>query len=666
MIPNQVVRVLSYYEDKHEGQGGGLFVGEYYKDTTSLGDDGHRIKAQDGFWVRIRDRSVINLEDFGIMGEDPKNYDKFKQVFSSLALHNARLVSRTNFQLNKPIAIPATVKLNLDCTITGDFTPNEGPVLYYIGNSTQNLEHHESYINRVRHKRGSQAYPTIIISGLKTTSLTIGEAEYVQIYATEQRYNPLSDFYVRFENATSTAYCKFDINTCRLLHLKGDTAKAWINENTFNLLRVKPSYDGNPSGIIIEGEYHHNHNVFYRGTLEGKQVIQVKNGNNNLFTNMRFERAKTSNETLDIQFGPTTFGNRIVASWYMAPYLYRNIPFDYDDAPKVTVTDEGIDNTVTNLQEIYSDDVPYLNLSPSTPFLGLINDSTKTYDASVQRFTNNTAIQGLRNIKHNPVSGTFTILANAKDLYHPSYKTPVVKGSTFVFNSRTFNDLKLFRAEVYCYDNRGKPFDNVTDKLQSYQLRISADGKYYLLGSDQQSFMFCVNSSDVAYVKVVFKTGNGAYGNSFISLYSSFRHPKTFHRDPRFILETHQPVKVSNFYGVNSDTELFNLPDKSYFVRKNLSTSIMEMYYVIGVDEYVVESRADRDLTLRGPDVNGLLKNTSTNNINVYIRFAHGGIFDATHPIIYVKDNKVFTLSTGFAYDLNPGDKCQIITVQKV
>ncbi|MGC6299283.1 hypothetical protein ACMXZB_12365, partial [Pasteurella multocida] len=89
----------------------------------------------------------------------------------------------------------------------------------------------------------------------------------------------------------------------------------------------------------------------------------------------RFERnPKNPDELLTISFSENAFSNRIIASWVSSPE-FTNTPYGvhYD---MVKVTDKGVDNVVSHIQETYSDEACLFALSQTTSFVSTVNKAT--------------------------------------------------------------------------------------------------------------------------------------------------------------------------------------------------------------------------------------------------------------------------------------------------
>src|SRR5690606_31613995 len=108
------------------------------------------------------------------------------------------------------------------------------------------------------------------------------------------------------------------------------TAIGWNNENTFIKGRI--------AELIIDGNYSHNHNVFYNPTFENT-TVQIKRGNSNIFYDCRLEGTNT------VTFDSGTYNNRMFKSWYASPgvFLRQTIATNYTDNGKNNVVCNSLD-----------------------------------------------------------------------------------------------------------------------------------------------------------------------------------------------------------------------------------------------------------------------------------------------------------------------------------
>lgn len=176
------------------------------------------------------------------------------------------------------------------------------------------------------------------ILGSKGQHITINRATHLKF-----ELSPLAT-----EN--SMAYSTFDLSYVSNILVGNsspeDTGTLWFNENVINLRRC---------GLFkMTGTYGHNNNIINGGCFEGTSCIELEQGDNNIFRDIRFEGSPTA------IFHSGTSHNYIFNSWISS---YRR--------NSVTITNHGVDNKVI-----------YTQLEPR-----FINYNIDTQDYSDRHFT---------------------------------------------------------------------------------------------------------------------------------------------------------------------------------------------------------------------------------------------------------------------------------------
>jgi len=283
---NDIAVILrGYYE-----QGDGC-DGKFYWDTSSTETDngGTVIQATGvitGRWIRIYDDS-INVRWFGAKGDGiSDDIDSFLNVqgFPSI------LIPKGTYYLSGNVDFRSSFLHAIDAKIVLTDTDNY-ITLGGLSSASDNPKQHLKSILRST----ANTNPEVIIMGAKGQHITIERCTYVQLMADSDA-----------TNAGSIAYSTFDFKYVNKIHLTTNPAPAgslvqWINENIFNLNRVKE--------VLIEGTYVHNHNIFNAGSFESGAIINIVNGSSNCFYNIRGESG------ISVTFESGASFNKIIRTW---------------------------------------------------------------------------------------------------------------------------------------------------------------------------------------------------------------------------------------------------------------------------------------------------------------------------------------------------------------
>lgn len=150
--------------------------------------------------------------------------------------------------------------------------------------------------------------PSIICIGAKGQMINIRAVDYLLFYMSTDPALKQRDSSQGYNTFNIQFAVKIEINTDPRYAGGSDqdglgSANQWFNENKLYINRCL--------GIVMDGSYQHNNNVFIGGTFENAYCdFDIRVGKNNTFRNLRFEAMA------NIKFGEQTEGNRLECSWY--------------------------------------------------------------------------------------------------------------------------------------------------------------------------------------------------------------------------------------------------------------------------------------------------------------------------------------------------------------
>lgn len=329
--------------------------------------------------------------------------------------------------------------------------------------------------------------------GLKGQHIYVARCDFLQLYANDTLPNKATDY--------SCAYSTLTLKKVDTIEIYGEPGTyGWINENIFYLNRTNKI-------LFVDGQYHHNHNKFYNGTMEGSGIIDLPIGSNNYFYGFRFERGGAApDEFLNINFGLNTWNNSVETTWRSSPG-YSNEPYN-PLYTQVVVNDLGRGNAVYHGQDIMSDEVSIFSLTESTPFVSHANASMTGI------LSHNTDLHGVRYVQH-LIDGRFKLKGNYAPLLMDDRKIPVRNGDMFAI----YSDANLFRPFVYLYDMAGNLIrTEPTDPNMVYMpsKAWNPDG-YYTIGANTGRTYILVGSG-ISAIRFQLNTGNSVIGETFKTL----------------------------------------------------------------------------------------------------------------------------------------------------
>ena len=271
--------------------------------------------------------------------------------------------------------------------------------------------------------------PIVRFVGLKTGRVEIGDCNYVQFYA---------------DGATSIrrafAYNAVHFNgVLRFVELTdsgdGTTGVPWVNENTF--------YGGRLYGLHIKGDhYTHDHNYFFRPTLEGSGVELVFNNTvSNIVYGARFESVSSGS----ISFDADASHNMIFSTHSKSGSTRKQF-----QAPDIPITDKGKGNIVTTDAATRFTKTLVWAVGPQTLIVGGASDSAAQDNAVNPRGFGHLSnkcrlVPGLRGVD----------VLNAHRWVALSDMMPVKFGDVVSFDADW--DGSLGRLAIYVWDAKMQP-----------------------------------------------------------------------------------------------------------------------------------------------------------------------------------------------------------------
>ncbi|WP_309207071.1 hypothetical protein [Escherichia marmotae] len=395
-------------------------------------------------------RDTVSVRDFGAKGDGITDDTSALILAAEYARESSRtLRAEGNFIITETLNLR---DISLEMT-NAVFTISHSGIGVLLGGNASNPNNPRQNFGTIIRNSGisSETTPDIRIVGAKGQHINIERCDYLQLYANYNASVASTDY--------SIAYSTFNLKKVDTIHFLG-VENGWINENYFYLNRTN-------NIIFADNPYHHNHNKFYGGTMEGAGKIDIQRGDNNHFYGFRFERYPSSptNQQLIINFGEYTWNNSIEATWLSSP-AYTNEPYNPSPYTYVEVTDNGKGNAVFHIQENISDEVTLFSLNANTPFISSANNG------EVGALAYQTDVDGLYNIRH-LVSSKFAFMRNFGLLWE-SGDIPVRNGDMFTFSA----DAASFRIYLYALDRDGNVITSQTEAITSSMQWDSANHRY--------------------------------------------------------------------------------------------------------------------------------------------------------------------------------------------
>lgn len=305
---------------------------------------------------------VINVQDFGVVGDGVVDDTQAMVQAKNYAISkNGTLFVPDGININIPE--PFSLKGVRYIQANGEITCPELTIGYNASQPWQT----NYYIRRIQ--------GTLKIVGLKSGMVDVQAAQKVLLYANGDDSTEYSMAYSIF---------KFGFINSFEMYSEGENA-GWINENIF--------IGGRVNRIVMDGNYHHNSNVWYNPQFDNI-VINIMKGHSNVFHDCRFEGSA------NITFGEDTHNNIFEKKYNSNMMSYYLEPFR-----NVNITDDGFNNKVYNLldqyietEEVYRLD--YESLNYNTEDITRNDDGTLTpvpwrtlFDTGLVEISDDFAIQ---------------------------------------------------------------------------------------------------------------------------------------------------------------------------------------------------------------------------------------------------------------------------------
>lgn len=489
-----------------------------------------------------------------------------------LAAEYARESSRT-LRAEGNFIITETLNLrNVSLEMTNAvFTISHSGIGVLLGGNASNPNNPRQNFGTIIRNSGisSETTPDIRIIGAKGQHINIERCDYLQLYANYNASVASTDY--------SIAYSTFNLKKVDTIHFLG-VEKGWINENYFYLNRTN-------NIIFADNPYHHNHNKFYGGTMEGAGKIDIQRGDNNYFYGFRFERypSSSTDQQLIINFGEYTWNNSIEATWLSSP-AYTNEPYNPSPYTYVEVTDNGKGNAVFHIQENISDEVTLFSLDANTPFISSANNG------KVGTLAYQTDVDGLYNIRH-LVSSKFAFMRNFGLLWE-SGDIPVRNGDMFTFSA----DVASFRIYLYALDGDGNVITSQTEAITSSMQWDSSNHRYATV-ANISSIKIRINNegTPVSAIRLAIYSGSNVTNTTFSWLCLTGRYYKNSTSLPRKSKNTStlKQGKAITYYS-DTDINMGNIASGITCYKTDLSE--LKINLVRG--RYVVKSISGNDINV--------------------------------------------------------------------
>lgn len=256
-----------------------------------------------------------NTQDFINLGKtnqggtsDKDNYSLLTSLVESAKANKKGLyIPNGRYYCSQDMVIDGIQNIQID----GDIVMATGKTLE-ITYTSQNPVSCNWHINTVTGK--------LRITGIKNANVKVIRATELELYANGD-----------VSSKSSIAYCQFHLGLIDSFRIFSEGSSAgWINENIF--------FGGRIKSILIDGNYAHSNNTFYKPMLEGCTVT-INRGYSNVFHDVRFE----SNNTLNFAAG--TFNNIFYKNWFsINDHVYTALP----KLENLTINDSGSNQVIRN------------------------------------------------------------------------------------------------------------------------------------------------------------------------------------------------------------------------------------------------------------------------------------------------------------------------------
>lgn len=273
----------------------------------------------------------INVKDFGAKGDwnGTTGADDSQKIIDAATYAKANdmalYLPKGNYYCSVDVSIDGIKHIIFDGTIT------------LATGKTLDISYN-SYLAPCNWKITNVAGGLLRLSGLNSSRIEVIKAKELEIYAHGD--NSKKEF---------TAYNTFILGKIDTLRFASEGTKAgWINENKF--------FGGRMSTVTLDGNFHHDNNIFYGTMLEGFKLT-INKGISNHFYDVRMEGTNT------ITFAAGTSDNIVHRSWLETAYSYLR------DTVSTSFVNNGFNNQVVcNLDSFHKKELFFSINSNSNNF----------------------------------------------------------------------------------------------------------------------------------------------------------------------------------------------------------------------------------------------------------------------------------------------------------
>lgn len=285
----------------------------------------------------VKDNPIF-LTDYCILDGSSDDSTNFETAIAAAISQNRSLYLPQNkvLKIARDVNAFGVKSIRFDGTVEStDLTQRTITIGFSSSNPLQ-TNYHLNYLNNIKLK----------IQGVKNSRIQVNQCPHVLLYAhgDQTQYSSISRNEIRLGN----------IN--KLEFFSEGTAIGWINENSF--------FGGDFDEILIDGNYAHNHNHFYKPLIENTTINIVK-GSFNHFHDCRFEATNT------VIFGTSANCNLIERGWYSTAdaYYRRSLGMTVtmgDQSISASITDNGKGNAVVMTADQYHEFETLLSITPTS------------------------------------------------------------------------------------------------------------------------------------------------------------------------------------------------------------------------------------------------------------------------------------------------------------
>ena len=471
----QFVETNGYYA---EADGGGA---KYYVVASQAADEYGDHTLANGNVAVLQIDSTVNVTQFGAhntIGSD--SAQQTQAAIDYCVTKKIKLVAEGDFDYHSLVDFR---QCSVDFSTANIQIKHAGIGCLVGGYSNDPSNPYQTFKQFVR-QVGTDGYhtPSVRIIGARGQHVDIGFCTYIQLYANTDSSAGGTEY--------SIAYSTFRFQNVDTLELTTNNSSdgdpiQWINENKFTMSSCRV--------LLINGTYHHNHNIFTGGTFESATAqIEMQVGRSNYVRDIRNEG------TVNIHFFPGVNDCAVTLAMTNSGHQYFN------DAATI----------VNNQGEMCTVQHEYDQLAPLQTVAAFDYQSLKLVGADYN-------VQDVAGIV---ISGT-DLSAPAWTYFYTSKLIPVTAGNAFFELLMSDVPAGGVRVEVAGYDANKALITPAADQVnfagvgnkqfseQDVGINTSKISKFYVL--------------DGACRYIIIKVRAGGVGVAFDSMYLGARVPET-------------------------------------------------------------------------------------------------------------------------------------------